>query len=93
MYVPTKVIYLASHFYAGGSFQSEKLCILENILQEIYAKIGVRVTVYSPQNIQPIEITFPPCYKYKVGSLYLSCIKLLYKCIQFHVKENKHSLI
>ena len=38
-----------------------------------------------PHNIQPTEMTYPTCYKYKAGSLYSCCIKLPYKCIQLQV--------
>ena len=49
--------------------------------------ITVHVTTNIPQNIQPIERIYPPCCKYKVGSLHSFCIKIPYKCNQFHAKE------
>ena len=38
------------------------------------------------QNIQPIERTYSPCYKYKVCLLYLFCIRNPYKCIHLQAK-------
>ena len=35
----------------------------------------------TPQNMQPIERTYPPYCKSKVVSLNSFCIRLLYKCI------------
>ena len=41
------------------------------------------------QNIQPIERTYSPCYKYTVGLLYSFCIKSLYTTVCLTTIRNR----
>lgn len=54
-----------------------------------YIKIHIHNEGNTSQNIQPIERTYSPSWKYNVGSLYSYCIKSLYNCMFNHNKRNK----